>query len=51
MWQIIDVAANIIRDDIRMRVYNLTEYSIMEETYDGLSVVPKIVRKIPSCSA
>ena len=39
------MAANIIRDDIRMQVYNLNEYSIMEETYDGLSVVPESLEK------
>lgn len=43
--RIVDMAASIIRDDIRTQVYNCSEYLSLENTADGLSVVPESLNR------
>ena len=41
---IIEMAASIIRDDIRMSVYDVCEYPTLEETENGSSMVPESLK-------
>lgn len=38
--RIIEMAASIIRDDIRLSVFDLSEYPSLEDTENGLSMIP-----------
>ncbi len=43
--RIIDMAASIIRDDIRTHAYNCAEYPTMESTNNGNSLVPESISR------